>query len=132
LRTDEDNDDSQFEKRLSKKYYDKLFKEYCLADLSRYKHGQIGLRYLNPHLFLFSPPSNSSLSSHFPLPPSLLFPLISIRWRTEKEVFTGKGHFVCGNKKCDERNNLNSYELPFAYLLYLVSPLSFFLFLFSF
>eukprot|EP00026_Physarum_polycephalum_P002434 Phypoly_transcript_02440.p1 GENE.Phypoly_transcript_02440~~Phypoly_transcript_02440.p1 ORF type:complete len:307 (+),score=76.39 Phypoly_transcript_02440:1708-2628(+) len=80
LRTDEDNDDSQFEKRLAKKYYDKLFKEYCLADLSRYKHGQIGLR-----------------------------------WRTEKEVFTGKGQFVCGNKKCDERNNLNSYELPFAY-----------------
>jgi len=80
LRTDEDNDDSQFEKRMSKKYYDKLFKEYCLADLSRYKHGQIGLR-----------------------------------WRTEKEVFTGKGHFVCGNKKCEERNDLKSYELPFAY-----------------
>jgi len=81
IRTDEDNDDSQFEKRMSKKYYDKLFKEYCLADLSRYKHGQIGLR-----------------------------------WRTEKEVFVGKGQFICGNKKCDNRDNLNSYELPFAYV----------------
>ena len=27
------------------KYYNKLFKEYCIADMSRYKTGQIGLRW---------------------------------------------------------------------------------------
>lgn len=29
------------EKRLAKKYYDKLFKEYCIADLSRYKENKV-------------------------------------------------------------------------------------------
>lgn len=31
------------EKELAKKYYDKLFKEYCIADLSRYKENKVGL-----------------------------------------------------------------------------------------
>ena len=30
-----DDEDGSWEKRLAKKYYDKLFKEYCLADMSR-------------------------------------------------------------------------------------------------
>lgn len=30
------------EKELAKKYYDKLFKEYCIADLSRYKENKVG------------------------------------------------------------------------------------------
>jgi hypothetical protein len=29
------------EKRLAKKYYDKLFKEYCIADLSRFKENKV-------------------------------------------------------------------------------------------
>lgn len=33
---------SAWEKRLAKKYYDKLFKEYCVADLSRYKENKVG------------------------------------------------------------------------------------------
>jgi len=28
-------------KRLAKKYYDKLFKEYCIADLSHYKENKV-------------------------------------------------------------------------------------------
>jgi protein FRA10AC1 len=32
---DAEDDDGSWEKRLAKKYYDKLFKEYCLADMSR-------------------------------------------------------------------------------------------------
>jgi len=28
-------------RRLAKKYYDKLFKEYCIADLSRYKENKV-------------------------------------------------------------------------------------------
>ena len=30
------------EKRMAKKYYDKLFKEYCITDLSRYKENKVG------------------------------------------------------------------------------------------
>jgi hypothetical protein len=29
------------EQRLAKKYHDKLFKEYCIADLSRYKENKV-------------------------------------------------------------------------------------------
>ena len=29
------------EKRMAKKYYDKLFKEYCITDLSRYKENKV-------------------------------------------------------------------------------------------
>lgn len=32
---------SSREKELAKKYYDKLFKEYCIADLSRYKENKV-------------------------------------------------------------------------------------------
>lgn len=34
------------EKELAKKYYDKLFKEYCIADLSRFKENKVGSRIL--------------------------------------------------------------------------------------
>ncbi|TMW55601.1 hypothetical protein Poli38472_010483 [Pythium oligandrum] len=67
--------------RMSVRYYRQLFREYALADLSRYEEGKIGLR-----------------------------------WRTEQEVVSGKGQFSCGNKRCDERRRLHSYELLFAYV----------------
>ncbi|KAL0269970.1 UNVERIFIED_CONTAM: hypothetical protein PYX00_007533 [Menopon gallinae] len=41
---DEKNLDT-WEKRLAKKYYDKLYREYCIADLSRYKENKFGLRW---------------------------------------------------------------------------------------
>jgi len=74
-------DTSNWEVRMALKYYNKLFREYCLADMSRYKEGKIGLR-----------------------------------WRTQQEVFLGKGQFLCGNKKCNEKKELKSYELNFAYV----------------
>lgn len=40
---------------------------------------------------------------------------IGLRWRTEKEVISGKGQFECGNKKCTAREGLRSYEVNFAY-----------------
>jgi len=45
IRNEEDNDDSTWEKRIAKKYYDKLYKEYCLANLVYYKEGKIALRW---------------------------------------------------------------------------------------
>ncbi|CAI9103082.1 OLC1v1001515C2 [Oldenlandia corymbosa var. corymbosa] len=80
IRTEEDDLDPSWELRLVKRYYDKLFKEYCIADMSLYKSGKIGLR-----------------------------------WRTEKEVKSGKGQFVCGNKHCSEKEDLASYEVNFSY-----------------
>ncbi|KAG9484812.1 hypothetical protein GDO78_008105 [Eleutherodactylus coqui] len=70
-----------WEKRIAKKYYDKLFKEYCIADLSRYKENKFGFR-----------------------------------WRVEKEVVSGKGQFFCGNKRCDEKEGLKSWEVNFGYM----------------
>ncbi|KAH3731849.1 protein FRA10AC1 [Pelomyxa schiedti] len=45
LPNEEDLDQSSWEKRMVKHYYDKLYREYCLADLSRYTTGQVGLRW---------------------------------------------------------------------------------------
>uniref|UniRef100_A0A2N9HUC2 Protein FRA10AC1 n=1 Tax=Fagus sylvatica TaxID=28930 RepID=A0A2N9HUC2_FAGSY len=44
------------------------------------------------------------------LDPSWEQRLIGLRWRTEKEVISGKGQFICGNKHCDEKDGLASYE----------------------
>lgn len=40
---------------------------------------------------------------------------LGLRWRTEKEVISGKGQFICGAKGCDKRDGLCSYEVNFAY-----------------
>ncbi|BBN17393.1 protein FRA10AC1 [Marchantia polymorpha subsp. ruderalis] len=80
IRTDEDDAERTWEQRLAKRYYDKLFKEYCIADMSHYKDSKIGFR-----------------------------------WRTEKEVVGGKGQFICGNRKCTEKEGLSSYEVNFSY-----------------
>ncbi|KAG9267335.1 protein FRA10AC1 [Astyanax mexicanus] len=78
---DEDEEDMTWEKELAKKYYDKLFKEYCIADLSRYKENKFGFR-----------------------------------WRIETEVVSGKGQFLCGNKRCEKQEGLKSWEVNFAYV----------------
>ena len=39
-----------------------------------------------------------------------------MRWRVEKEVVTGKGQFVCANKKCEERKKLRTWEVNFGYV----------------
>ncbi|MFH4982763.1 hypothetical protein AB6A40_009472 [Gnathostoma spinigerum] len=71
---------SSWETRLAKKYYDKLFKEYAIADLSQYKKNKIAMR-----------------------------------WRIDKEVRSGKGQFVCGNKRCSRADQLTSWEVNFGY-----------------
>ena len=40
---------------------------------------------------------------------------IGLRWRTDREVFDGKGQFTCGNKACGESDGLESFEVHFAY-----------------
>jgi len=47
IRSDKDDDSTgqAWEVRLAKRYYDRLYREYGLADLSRYTEGKIGLRW---------------------------------------------------------------------------------------
>ncbi|KAF9908721.1 hypothetical protein EC991_009531 [Linnemannia zychae] len=47
LRSDADDQDLTWEKRIAKKYYDKLFKEYALVELKYYKEGRIAMRWRN-------------------------------------------------------------------------------------
>uniref|UniRef100_A0A1I7U4S2 Protein FRA10AC1 homolog n=1 Tax=Caenorhabditis tropicalis TaxID=1561998 RepID=A0A1I7U4S2_9PELO len=42
---EEDTGPDSWEKRMAKKYYEKLFKEYCIVDLSLYKNNKIGMRW---------------------------------------------------------------------------------------
>ncbi|CAN6453644.1 unnamed protein product [Victoria cruziana] len=81
IRNEEDDENPSWEHKLVKRYHDKLFKEFCIADMSEYRSGKIGLR-----------------------------------WRTKNEVISGKGQFICGNKKCNERDGLASYEVNFSYV----------------
>eukprot|EP00983_Pelagomonas_calceolata_P035787 1120044-Pelagomonas_calceolata.AAC.1 len=80
LLCDQDDAEDTLAARLAQKYYSRLFKEYCIADLSRYRESKLGLR-----------------------------------WRSQKEVVAGKGHFSCGAKGCDAKDGLVSYEVNFAY-----------------
>jgi protein FRA10AC1 len=82
IRTPEDDTDvDSWAVRLAQKYYSRLFREYCIADLSRFEEGKLGLR-----------------------------------WRTEKEVVSGKGQFTCGTRGCEEKRGLASFEVPFGYV----------------
>ncbi|KAK6638585.1 hypothetical protein RUM43_006852 [Polyplax serrata] len=45
LWSDDTESPSTWEKKLAKRYYDKLYKEYCVGDLSRYKENKFGLRW---------------------------------------------------------------------------------------
>jgi protein FRA10AC1 len=42
---DDDNQESTWNQRVARYYYDQLFKEYAIADLSRYQQRQIALRW---------------------------------------------------------------------------------------
>ncbi|KAJ3416930.1 hypothetical protein HDV05_007988 [Chytridiales sp. JEL 0842] len=104
---DEDQDEQEsWEKRLAKKYYDKLFKEYCLADLSRYQEGKIAMRWRTQKEVLdgmgqFSC-GNLRCPSGFNVPPKrgAMFPSGSTS-KPQREEEKGRG--------------LKSWEVPFAY-----------------
>lgn len=48
---EDDDEVVTWEQQLAKKYYDKLFKEYCICDLSLYKKSKVHL-VINTKLFM--------------------------------------------------------------------------------
>lgn len=42
---DEEDSPDTWEAQLAKKYYDKLFKEYCICDLTMYKSNKVRLKF---------------------------------------------------------------------------------------
>eukprot|EP00850_Spirogloea_muscicola_P016696 SM000137S00474 [mRNA] locus=s137:305665:309290:+ [translate_table: standard] len=116
IRSENDDADGTWEQRLARRYHDKLFKEYCIADMSRYKENKARFWHLHPWLWMqwaalltrhavrICVPLNAKAT-----PASILLQ-IGMRWRVAKEVVLGKGQFVCGSKGCDERAGLHSYE----------------------
>ena len=40
---------------------------------------------------------------------------VGLRWRTEREVVSGKGQFTCGGVNCDETQGLRVMEVNFRY-----------------
>jgi len=74
--------DLKWEQRVAKKYWDKLFTEYAICDLTYFKKNRI-----------------------------------AFRWRIEKEVISGKGQFICAQKKvCSEKEGLRTWEVNFGYV----------------
>jgi len=72
----------KWEQRVAKKYWDKLFTEYAICDLTYFKKNRI-----------------------------------AFRWRIEKEVISGKGQFICAQKKvCSEKEGLRTWEVNFGYV----------------
>lgn len=41
---------------------------------------------------------------------------IGFRWRTEHELYAGKGQFRCAQKRCESKLGLRSYEVDFKYV----------------
>ena len=39
-----------------------------------------------------------------------------MRWTAENELKIGKGQFVCGGRKCEERELIRTWEVNFAYV----------------
>lgn len=94
----EDVDDT-WEKKLAKKYFDKLFKEYTISDLRCDNFCFIVCHQSSPLKYIFSLYKENK---------------VALRWRIEKEIVTGKGQFICGERKCDNRIDLVSINFVFA------------------
>jgi protein FRA10AC1 len=82
IRSDEEDAKklNEYNVRIARKYYNNLYREYAIIDLSRCDEGKIGLR-----------------------------------WRTEQEVISGKGVEICASKRCEEVQDVLTFEVPFQY-----------------
>lgn len=132
IRTEEDDEHGQpWEIALASKYYSKLFREYAIIDLSRYKVSpSINLKWLPAAqpvtARLYNMPLARTLQGQYQNKALLcacskldiLHPQegkVGCRWRTHAEVIAGRGQFQCGAKGCSKTEALDTFEVPFRY-----------------
>ncbi|KAJ8675595.1 hypothetical protein QAD02_011381 [Eretmocerus hayati] len=41
---------------------------------------------------------------------------VALRWRTKKEVISGKGENICADKSCSSKEKLTSWEVNFGFI----------------
>ncbi|XP_028554722.1 protein FRA10AC1 isoform X3 [Dendrobium catenatum] len=112
--SEEDDMESTWEKRLVKRYYDKLFKEYCIADMSQYKKGKIGLRWRTEKEVISGKGAIYGANPKFCQLKSQCFNALA---SFTSNYFSKKfRQFICGNRHCDEKDGLGSYEVNFSYI----------------
>ena len=104
---DDDEAADSWEKRLAKRYYDKLYKEYCICDLTLFKQNKVSAH---------QQPIDNENNNNNKYNQNNFNVKIAMRWRIEKEVLDGKGQFVCGDKKCSCTDGLKSWEVNFGYM----------------
>ncbi|KAF9665717.1 hypothetical protein SADUNF_Sadunf16G0152700 [Salix dunnii] len=104
IRSEEDDMDASWEQRLVKRYYDKLFKE-LFEDIALLICHTTRLARITKCFGTIGVPWKVATYARVHCAE-----LIGLRWRTEKEVISGKGQFICGNKHCDVKDGLASYE----------------------
>lgn len=100
--------------RLARRYYDRLFKEYAIADLSLALRRRDEERQLAREAVAEQQGEAGArrrLADLRGKPP----PQIGLRWRTRAEVVSGRGHLSCGGRSCAERAALSTFELPFRW-----------------
>ncbi|XP_023568031.1 protein FRA10AC1-like [Octodon degus] len=109
-----------WEKKLAKKYYDKLSKEYCTADLSRHKENKFGFRWqVEKEVISGKGEKKSSLAKERPKPkkamrshhmqnPGCL--LKKLPRRKIKGIHPQRKQNSV-NKNCDEEESASEFEL---------------------
>jgi hypothetical protein len=105
------------ELRLARRYYDRLFKEYAIADLSLAQKRRDEERQLAREVAEAEQGENAdSLRRRLADLKSQPPPQIGLRWRTRAEVVSGRGHLSCGNRACSEKAALSTFEVPFSWV----------------
>jgi protein FRA10AC1 len=115
IRTAEDDaklaETNPAELRLARGYYNRLVKEYAIADLSLAQKRRDDERQLARDAAEHSRGAAERLADLRALAP----PRIGLRWRTRAEVISGRGQLSCGGRTCAERAALSTFELPFRW-----------------
>ncbi|KAH0543921.1 hypothetical protein FGG08_001822 [Glutinoglossum americanum] len=81
IRDDDDGDEAGAgEKEIARRYYEKLFREFALVELGRWREGMADAGWENDQ--------------------------VAMRWRTKDEVLSGKGQFTCASLSCSRRDDV--------------------------
>lgn len=81
-----DEVDLSWEDQLAVKYYNSLFRDYCVVNLKHFRSGRVGSLYLLNILEVARLTANSEQ--------------IALRWRSELEVLSSIGVLTCGSLRC--------------------------------